>query len=921
MPSLREQLFDLNKRNDAAIAAEFHPEAVAPLDAPPSDQGMPTFSTPPVSPIGTIQPSPKQTDLGSYPSISERFGGDKVAPGGLSGLVTGQGAENAPLTDEEMALLDLKKRTVDEMNKNGEVTSTRMTLFPGGPEVDLPAALVPVFNAATGFNSAVATALSIPNEVAAEITNAMGLGIIKPGEDTAQVKKQFQALGIQVNPTEFDSMMHKIGYRTAKGLAELGVLIAAAPGMAANTGQGAVSMITKALGEGLKRNPGLATVSEIGSAAGAEVGKDLTSGLSPGWQTTGELTGAVLGGIGSNVAADVGANIAGKLGRAGAGLARGALDLAEGAIPSLSGTRPVQAARGLVTPEKPDLGAGIRDPNIDPSRARVFAQEQLEGDKLKIEEGIAHAIESVPTTGTPAQVQSRVRTLLEGAERIGNRIVGEYWNRVPIKERVPMTGIRSDIREMAKELQDRPSVRPTDFMDRLYELGTQMRGDDGRLIKSLPTIEKLRDERAQIRLARLAEEGKAKTGGAPNDGLVRNYNRLESIIDQGIDNALASAPHLTDGQRVALQQARRMSITYNNLFSRGVLADVMARRARGDPSVPPGQTVDKIMNEFEGPEQLQAAAKKLAYLRAPGQNKFAITSDERKQLQALTGEFENSIRSSFREAAKSPEEAVKFIKQNESAIKPLARVSAELSNTADTLGTLMDRQKLIQKSALSKFAQQDAQKSVQSIFAGGDPKGVSAELMKSFGKDIDARDALRAGVLDELFVRSKLDPINLRNMMETPRIRDMLENVLDPGQLSRLSKVVDVTNSILRGDEHLIRHTLRPSLTLMGRIFGAGVGRQVSHFTGGGTIQIPGYFAQIGRKTVEKLLRTTDPKAIMSIAVLDPKWEKVLLGRAPRNTKELRDMHNNLRRMVAVMEGSRGATLRGLAQEDIPDEQ
>ena len=124
----------------------------------------------------------------------------------------------------------------------------------------------------------------------------------------------------------------------------------------------------------------------------------------------------------------------------------------------------------------PNTATTIKEPLLHPSfdvtrtNLQTFAENQIEGDKLKMEEALQHAIESVPSKGSPLQMQAQMRGMLDRAERIGNNIVSRFWEKVPLKNPVPMSEIQRMTMRLEKELKDTPSAAPKDFIDRLMKL-------------------------------------------------------------------------------------------------------------------------------------------------------------------------------------------------------------------------------------------------------------------------------------------------------------------------------------------------------------------------------------------------------------------------------------------------------------------
>jgi hypothetical protein len=760
------------------------------------------------------------------------------------------------------------------------------------PNVSDPTQHSTVYNTvvdwAKGFNHELARALALPDEAANEVLHMVGLGVYKPGEKVAETEAKMKALGI--NTGAVDSLANRIGRENFKGLATLATLGMAAPAMVAKQGTGVVANITRDMGATLSKYPGLSQFLQMGGDAGAIVAQDATKSNNPAIATAGALGGALA----------TSATIKG-----GQKLLRGAGSIVE----SLAGSKALSvpsAAEAFLNRSKtaPFSSEPIRAYNADPEIARVFAEQAVEAANLRMNRALEDAVNSVPTKGmSPEQAQVYLRQSLDRAERIGNRIVSSFWERVPKKAPVPMSDIRRQVDVMRDELVDKPSQAPLEFMDKLYNLSLPIRDPaTGKMIPSLPSIERLRDLRGEIRRARVSESASV----APNDGLVRNYNRLESIIDRGIQDAIPGD--------VSIDQARKVSILYHDLFSRSNLNSVMSRNATGAERVDPEQTLTKLMGRYKGVQDITDVRNSLVYKRAPGGLSYAVTKEERAQLQQLTIDAENAIREEFRQAASEggPQAASAFVGKHEKTIRSLAQVSAELELASNKINQTLAEQKALQAGALAKYASTNPNVSVKRILVAAKPSAMANEVMLTLRNDPDAIQGFRASFIDELLVRTKGDPTKVKLFLDQPGRSELYQTVLGPNDFARLKRNLNIAYRIANGDEQLTTRHLIGRVSILARIIGAQVGRQISHMTGGGTIQVPGIVSRSFAKTSERLFKASNPTDLFVQSILDPKWEKLLLSREPRTTLEGRNYVKTMRRLLAITEGNRIAADRKL---------
>lgn len=804
---------------------------------------------------------------------------------------------NTPYSDEATA-----KRNSDLDARLQEVTSQ----MDAAGEIYVPEEVEKVFpevgavpNFLRRMNRDLADSLGIIPEAANEILDMIGLGLWNPGDRKSMMaaREMFRSAGINVDPVE--GLSSKIGHETFVGLATLAPILKAGPLL-----EKAGSSLVQEIGRIFQHRPGLQLALTPGAATGGVLAEEYAADMQ-GEHNAYSRAAAIPGAIaGTGVQSMVHGTVA-KVGRGVAQVGDKLKTIGQEVLSDFGiGKPPVKS-----TPTVP-----LRDPNITPGMTRPFAEQQVEGAKRLMDMAIFRAMNRIKSANTPEEANQFAHKYMATAERIGNRIVGDYWSRTPLKSPVPMNELRQNIDLLKFDVRDDLRNAPKkfhDLADGLKELGSPVRLPDGKMAKSIPSIQKLRSYRSLIRDERVSEEAAGVRGAPVRDGYVRNLLRLEALIDDAITKAYPADN--------SIKAAREMSIKYNDLFNRGPIADATAMRGRGDPVVPPEQFVEFLLKKFQGIEALVNVRNELKTVPGPGKViSPAATPQERAELDGLVKAAEDSIRAMFREVAdtKGPEAAIKFTQKIERSIRPLSKVHGEMEWVGNKLTKLLDEQKAFEKSTLAKYAQMDTQKAISRIYASPDPLKATKELMTTFNKDPDALAGFRTGMLDEYLTRARFDPERMKAILQTPRFQDTMREVLDPTQYARLEKIVEITSRIQRGDEKNIRALLAPAATIWGRILGAGAGRQIAGMTGGGTVQTPGIVANAFGKATEKMFRQTDPQTMMVQAILDPKWERLLLSRAPHTTKMARDTMKAARRIIGGVEGTREALFRDLESED-----
>jgi hypothetical protein len=130
----------------------------------------------------------------------------------------------------------------------------------------------------------------------------------------------------------------------------------------------------------------------------------------------------------------------------------------------------------------------------------------------------------------------------------------------------------------------------------------------------------------------------------------------------------------------------------------------------------------------------------------------------------------------------------------------------------------------------------------------------------------------------------------MKVLITEPKMDRTLNVIFDRAQRTRLDRIIEIGVRVENGDEKMLRRFARKGLNIIARVFGAQLGRTIARFGGGGTVQTPGIIAGVTKDWLVDALRGISVPELMARAVLDPKWEKVLLSRVPENPREIRRM-------------------------------
>lgn len=768
-----------------------------------------------------------------------------------------------------------------------------------------------------GFNISLAKTLSLPRETVDRALGMLGLDYMQHGGPQQMTIDAMNRMGVPAY--EVENTANKIGQGALPALATWAAMQLAAPSMAANTLvtqpglKGAAGFLMQHVGEWALKHPVSGLWLGQSANAGGKIALGTINPTSDLGKMATEFAGELAGGAAPGAIKFWGKKLPGvglASSLASRGLASGTNAIAD-ALPTDLGNAIKKYnpfyKQPMVNPNK----EGLINPNFDANRIQTFSKDQVYGAQVYQDKAIENAINSIPTSGTPSQVQARTHDLLQAAEKISKRIVSGFWDRVPLKKKIGVNDMRRDVINMRRELVDNDNTRPDEIIGKIIAETAPQRLPNGQFKPTQMTIAKLRDYQGQIGTAITEERAK----DAPREGFIRNLARISTIID---DNIALQLPNDT-----SIEQARQMSTRHNDLFSRGPINDILSKRRTGDFRVPQADSIDTLLQKTDGLAALKAVQEGVsAYPRIPTTrfrpaamrtNPYAVTPAEKAQLDDLVKSAQDSIRTSFRDAAdQGPQKAVAYSQKNEDAIKALGNVAGELAFAAQKVATALAEKKAIAASALARFAETSPDKAVANIFSQRDPAGVARQLMLTFRGDPDALEGLRNEVLKHfIYVQGKTNPNILQKMIQDPRTGNLMEAVLSPDQYARLNKMISTAVRLGVEDATSWGQAFKYPVKTVGRIIGAKVGRMLNT----GTIQTPGILSKATGDFLERRFGVTDPADLFSQAVLDPNWETLLYSRIPTNTREMEAAKKVYRRIFATINTAQQQTLNRLSKD------
>lgn len=552
----------------------------------------------------------------------------------------------------------------------------------------------------------------------------------------------------------------------------------------------------------------------------------------------------------------------------------------------------------------------IRSQFADDVYPKQYAEDQIAGDTKIIQDRLNRTITGIAPgsdAATTTQYATRISDGINAAEKLATKIEGRYWDRVPLKEKMPeRSGPLSDLDDFRASLVGdghTEANQPTKFIKDLYRLFAPM--SEPGVMQPLPTLQKLRGVVTEMRTARMAEIAK----DAPSNSLIMNYSKLESMTNKWMSEAFP--------KNVEIAQARAFSRTYHELFSQSELYPFIKQGRQGQPKVHPEDTLDELMSKDRGLSDLYTMTQRLMKeKRIPMQKDAyptALNPQEKETLKALQGDVEAGLRSQFKDAVSATEadplKLSKLLDKWEPRVQSFSKVAGEFQQANKSITEAMQGRRTIENSAFAKYAKNDPQKAIDTVWGSSNPAATARELVYGrvgvggFNKDPLALEGFRAGLLDKLFSTGRNDPYQVQQLLAGRHGR-LLETALGKDTYERLERIVGKALEVDKGEKN---NSFLQAMVTVGRIAAVKVSALMPRFGRGGEIQQAAIFSQVAKRMITNAFAGGSPTAMMTEAVRNPTFEAMLFSKVPESAKEVNASIALMRRIQRMDVGLRTA--------------
>ncbi len=509
------------------------------------------------------------------------------------------------------------------------------------------------------------------------------------------------------------------------------------------------------------------------------------------------------------------------------------------------------------------------------------------------------------------------RTELESALRAARQQERELWSAVPdtvklktanatraFRETLKNTPLaqRDDIPSVAGRLLGRDEQVPEGFEEAFEAFGLSQKGSR---LGEETTVAELQGLRSKL----LEESRNARAAGKFNAARI-----ADNLADAVLTDLGAQRGAVTGEAGAALRSALDFSADLNGKFTRGPVGRLLGSERRGGAKTPEEMTLETTVGRG-GP---RARVETQALLDAV---------EDGQRTPALRGAIEDFLTDDFQRRAvrdgkinKRP--AATFLSRHRDVLDDFPELRSRIEGAIDaddaaavTAGRAEGLAKRLNDPKVSRaavFLKEPADQAMERIAKAGNPEETMREIVRQAGRDTtgDALKGVKTAFGDFLLRRASTGKATvegdfivsgrvLKRLLKDGPVARMAKALLSADEQTRLRQIADVAEKVEKAvaararPEGVIADKPSMLFSVMARITGAQLGRQIAAKTGGGTVQTPGVLSNVFQRAIAA--RVQDPaKRLLMDAIGDKELFAALLrnGTTPADVKVIRRQLN-----------------------------
>lgn len=561
---------------------------------------------------------------------------------------------------------------------------------------------------------------------------------------------------------------------------------------------------------------------------------------------------------------------------------------------------------------------------IDPQETRRYL-ETLMDERIRIAR--AAVDERLQRLGPNVDRETANRLARQELDKAYAEVRGqeaELWEAVDLRGRVGTTNTQEAYKALLTDSMRNRVTTPSRFVPaRVREFFGEIDPETGeltggRFLEGYPKAAEIRDLRGELNDMATRERAKP----APNRRRLRALAQLqESMLED-----LSSIPGSEK-----LDAARAFSRDLNERFRQGEVGDLLGFDIEGGASRPALLTLESTL----GRANMRAAEVTDQIMKAVN---MAQRDPQMKQHMEsfLTDEF---LRTAKKGGAIDTRAAARYLQRRQDVLRRFPELRQRLVQATESGEALVAAEAMRdpKQSAAALVIGASPGNEMDRLIGQTNPREGARELMTILDEDITgrAKQGMRSAIADWVLERSTsrfqadvsdrafLSGRRMRELLEDPSVKQVIDEVMTPEQRDRLRKIsntataLDISRRSEASPEGIIGDREALLVGMLRRFGAAATGRAAGRAAGaGGTVQIPGQFVQLSEQLVNRGLDPARKLIMDAVMSPDDALMRTLLMETPLTARRQELANQTLQAWSAAVAADLGMEL----QEDPPQE-
>lgn len=453
----------------------------------------------------------------------------------------------------------------------------------------------------------------------------------------------------------------------------------------------------------------------------------------------------------------------------------------------------------------------------------------------------------------------------------------ELFAKIDMDAITPTGNAQAALRELKREVGKAGSDSIPEYVNKFFNPSSKS------FLGPLTTVNEMRQ--AQSRLRNIARNN--RVGSDPDFNAARIADKMADAITEDLSLAQGDNPEL-------IADAVNFSRQKNQTFRQGSVGKILRTAADSGDVVPESLTLEASLG-LSGPKGAQAFDELINAANTP------------EMMGAMDSYVKNEfMRAAIRDGEINTTSASTFLRNNAELLDRFPQIKTDIVSAIEA-GDALAATENLKKAGIKSFEDPKVSKAAllinkgpvpafNGVFSARSPKVEMRKLLSLVGDDIEAKEGLQTAFMDYVIDQSTSgDVISGQKMAELLTSKNgigVTGELFTSDQQKRLYQImrtaqrVDGARAAKASLEGVTGDKLTGTTDALLGILGAAYGRNVSSNLGGGTVQIPGIFADKFRQLGIQGMVNPAKRLIVDAMQDEDLFKRVLMAKDPENLPE-----------------------------------